>query len=122
MRKDDRRTDPQPAFRRRCAKDDRLSGLHDFTEQPARALVKRLSFIRQSKALRSALDQSHAEVLFEFGDPARQRGLGTTGDAGSAAESAMGRDQIKVGQSLKIHLSVPYLGRIVSILASTERK
>lgn len=86
MREDDRRADPQPASRRRRAKDDRLSGFRDFTQKPARALVKRFPFIRQSKALRSTLDQAHAEVLFEFGDPARQRSLGTTKDAGSATE------------------------------------
>jgi hypothetical protein len=67
--------------------------------------MKRPSFIRQPQVLGPALDQPHTEALFEFGDPPRQRSFGAAGDAGSAAEPAVGSNEVEVGQALKIHLS-----------------
>ncbi len=84
--------------------------------------MKRPPFVRQSQALGSALDQPHAKALLEFGHPARQRRLGSAGDAAGAAETAMGGNEIEVGQGLEIHRHVPILRRVVSILASPAQE
>eukprot|EP01035_Chromulina_nebulosa_P014998 gene14998-19855_t len=80
-----------------------LAGLREFRQQAIRALVQRPAFIRQTQALRSAVDEPHVETLFEFGDPARQRRLGATGGALGATEPTMGGNEVEVGQGLQIH-------------------
>jgi hypothetical protein len=69
--------------------------------------------------LGATLDQPHAKAVFEFAHMARQRRLGSPGEATSSTETAMGGNEVEVRQSFEIHrMDVPISRQVVPNMAS----
>src|SRR5690606_7201646 len=99
----------------------RLARFRDFRKWSGSAFLQRPAFPSQSQTMGPAFDQPDTKATLKFRDPARQRGLGTARNAACPTKTAMGGDQIEVGQSLQIHGIVPDLRRDVPIMWRSPR-
>jgi hypothetical protein len=103
MREHDRRTHAQPSARHRRTRCDRLARFVDIGQQPARAFVQRATLLGQAQPVRAAFDEPHAQLLLEFGDAPRQRGLRPARFARGRAEAAMLSDGVEIRECNQIH-------------------
>jgi hypothetical protein len=101
MRKHHGRADPEPSAWRGRALLDRLASLGDFGKHPFRPRMQGAAFLGETQRVRTPLDQTHPQGLFQFGHAGRDSvAFGPSRGAAGATEAAMDRHKIEVGQRL----------------------
>ena len=68
-----------------------------------RAGVEDDSLVRQTQGARPTLDQSDTKAFLEITHAPGERGLGLAAGAAGAAEAAMDRDEVEIGEGEKVH-------------------